>query len=507
MNIHIGHNPYTLGKLFIRNTWKYISRLGIDEKDNLPETRSYILSNKLNFIMAVAMATLGIILFIRLIIIDRAISLGYMRVWYTFGVCVLNLVLARYKLNSISKISLIFLPVFVFLVMPVLLGFVQEESLFYSAFVLIAASIIPQLILNSEKEKALFRLSMLYYFLLVLSIDYLAFKLSSEDFALSDYLEKYFFVVKLAHIMIFLFINVCIYNLRRINFKFEERLNAKNQILNDQNEKLESNSRKILLQKEIIEQHAMAVTDSINYAGMIQQAVLQPPDFLNEWGLSSFVLYKPKAVVSGDFYWGAKSRDTVIVVAADCTGHGVPGAFMSMLGLAFLDDLYNNEEKLSAAGFLDRLRDLIINKLNKKGATHEVKDGMDISICLINRKEKTLEFAGANNPLYVIREGNLIKVPADKMPIGIYSATQNPFKNNEMELKKNDRLYLFSDGYADQFGGKFGKKLMYNQFQDLLLEHHKKPMGDQKTILDEFFEKWRGDHVQIDDVLVMGIQI
>ncbi len=507
MNIHSSHSPYTLGKLIIRNTWRYVSRLGTDEKDNSPETRSYVLSNKLSFIMGVAMAILGVVLFIRLQKLDRPVTMGYLRVWYTFLICFLNLVLAGYKLNRISRTSLIFIPVFVFLIMPIITGLVQEEGFFYSAFVLIAASIIPQLVLNPEKEKTLFRVSMLYYFLLVILIDFLALIISKDEFPLAELVWQNLFIIKLAHVMIFVFISVCIYNLRKLNFKFEERLNAKNQVLNEQNKKLEANTRKILQQKEIIEQHSTAISDSINYAAMIQQAVLQPPDFMNEWGLENFILYKPKAVVSGDFYWGTKRNDSLLIAAADSTGHGVPGAFMSMLGLAFLDDIDNDKKTLTAAGILDTLRELVIHKLKQRGGSHELKDGMDISICIINREAGTLEFAGANNPLYIVRDGTLIKIPADKMPIGILSVSPRPFNNNVFELKKNDLLYMFSDGYADQFGGSNGKKLMYNHFQDLLLQYHKKPMEEQKVLLNDYFENWRGEHVQVDDVLVMGIKI
>jgi len=507
MNTQNLHNPFTLGKLIIRNTWRYISRLGTDEKDNSPETRSYVLSNKLSFIMGVAMAILGIVLFIRLQILEHPVTIGYLRVWYTFLICFLNLILAGYKLNRISRTSLIFVPVFIFLVLPILSGLVQEEGYFYSAFVLIAASIIPQLVLNPEKEKTLFRVSMVYYFLLVFLIDILALLISKDAFPLEDLVWDNLFIIKLAHVMIFVFISVCIYNLRRLNFKFEERLNAKNQVLNEQNKTLESNTRKILQQKETIEQHSTAISDSINYAAMIQQAVLQPPDFMNEWGLESFILYKPKAVVSGDFYWGTKRDNSLLIVAADSTGHGVPGAFMSMLGLAFLDDIDFDKKPLTASGILDTLRELVINKLKQRRGSHELKDGMDISICIINREAGSLEFAGANNPLYIIRDGTLIKIPADKMPIGIYSASPRPFNNNVFELKKNDLLYMFSDGYADQFGGSNGKKLMYNHFQDLLLQYHKKSMEEQKVLLNDYFENWRGEHVQVDDVLVMGIKI
>jgi serine phosphatase RsbU (regulator of sigma subunit) len=507
MNTLNGHSPFTLTKLFLRNTWKDISYLGLDSRDSQPKTRAYILSNQINFILAVTMTILGLVLLTRLNIQDRPVTLGHMRIWYTLILCIVNLALAFFKQNRISKLSLIFLAPMIFIIIPIMSGYVEEEGYLYNAYVLIAASIIPQLVINSEKEKFFYWSSMLFYFLMVFSIDSLALKYGKEYLPISDHINQYFFIDKLAHVMVFFFINVSIYHLRKVNFRYEDRLFVKNQILNDQNHKLQENSRKILQQKEIIEQHSTAINDSINYAAMIQQAVLLPPDFMNDWGLSNFILYKPKAVVSGDFYWGISRKDSLVIVAADCTGHGVPGAFMSMLGLTFLDDIFSTCELRKASEILNILREQVIHKLRQKGNIYEMRDGMDISVSIINRTAGTLEFAGANNPLYLIRDGNLIKIPADKMPIGIYSSAQNLFTNNTSDLKIDDRIYMFSDGYADQFGGVNGKKLTYRHFQEVLLQHHKKPMEEQKVILDNYFEEWRGEHVQVDDVLLIGIQI
>jgi len=502
-----GHNPFILSKLYLRSIWKYISNLGTDSKDNLPHTRTYVLSNQINFILAVTMTILGLVLLTRLKIQDRPVTLGHLRIWYTLILSIVNLFLARYKFNLISKVSLIFLAPMIFIIIPIMSGYVEEEGYLYNAYVLIAASIVPQMVLNSEKEKIFYWSAMAYFLLMVFIIDTLAIEFGKVYLPISEHIEKYFFIDKLAHVMVFFFINVSIYHLRKVNFRYEDRLFVKNQILNDQNHKLQENSRKIMQQKEIIEQHSTAINDSINYAAMIQKAVLLPPDFLDEWGLSNFILYKPKDVVSGDFYWGIKRKDSVVVVVADCTGHGVPGAFMSMLGLTFLDDIFSTYELRKASEILDILREQVIHKLRQKGDLAEMRDGMDISVSIINRTAGTLEFAGANNPLYLIRNGGLIKISADKMPIGIYSSIRTPFTNNITDLQKNDRIYMFSDGYADQFGRKTGKKLMYKQFQDLLIQHHKKPMEEQKIILDNFFEEWRGDHVQVDDVLLIGIQI
>ena len=284
-------------------------------------------------------------------------------------------------------------------------------------------------------------------------------------------------------------------------------LNRKNNELGSQNKELTTQREKILQQKNIIEQKNQAITGSIQYASRIQAAVLPPINFLTEWGIDNFILYKPKDIVSGDFYWGVRKQNRIFVAAVDCTGHGVPGAFMSMLGNAFLAEILNNKEMENAAMVLNFLRDEVINTLRQKGMAGETRDGMDISLCIIDREAGKLDFAGANNALYLIRDNNLTIVQADRMPIGIYYASVKLFTNKTLEIKKGDYFYLFSDGYADQFGGRNRKKFMYGPFQQLLLRNHYKPMNLQKEILDNTFEKWKGANEQIDDVLVIGLHL
>lgn len=273
------------------------------------------------------------------------------------------------------------------------------------------------------------------------------------------------------------------------------------------NADLEVKNTEVLKQKEIIELKNQSITDSIQYASRIQKAVLPPAGFLTEWGFENFILYLPKDIVSGDFYWGIRKQDKIIIAVADCTGHGVPGAFMSMLGHAFLHEIMNTYETDSSASILNILRDEVINTLKQKGLTGETRDGMDISLCIIDRQKNILDFAGANNPAYVIREKELIKIPADKMPIGIHVAAITPFTGSSIELKKGDLLYLFSDGYADQFGGEKGRKFMYKPFQKLLIEIHGRPMEEQREILLDRFMKWKVDREQVDDVMVVGLRI
>jgi serine phosphatase RsbU (regulator of sigma subunit)/tetratricopeptide (TPR) repeat protein len=289
--------------------------------------------------------------------------------------------------------------------------------------------------------------------------------------------------------------------------KQNQRLAENKRHIEKINADLESTNAEVLKQKDIIELKNQSITDSIQYASRIQNAVLPPISFLSDWGLENFILYKPKDIVSGDFYWGVKKNGKIILAAGDCTGHGVPGAFMSMLGHAFLDEIINTREIKDAATVLNILRDEIINTLRQKGTTGETRDGMDISLVIIDLKAGKLDYAGANNPLYIIRDRNMLRFQADRMPIGIHFISFTPFVNQVIEIKKDDYIYLFSDGYADQFGGPKGKKFMYKPFQDLLLRNHEKSMDLQKEILENTFEKWKGDREQVDDVMVIGIKV
>jgi serine phosphatase RsbU (regulator of sigma subunit) len=289
--------------------------------------------------------------------------------------------------------------------------------------------------------------------------------------------------------------------------KKNQKLAESKRHIEKMNTDLEIKNTEVLKQKDIIEQKNQSITDSIQYASRIQTAVLPPINFLEEWGIESFILFKPKDIVSGDFYWGVKKDGKIIIAAGDCTGHGVPGAFMSMLGHAFLDEIINTKEIKNAADILNLLRDEVIITLKQKGTTGETRDGMDISLVILDLKAGVMDYAGANNPLYIIRNGKMLKFPADRMPIGIHFISFTPFTNQKIEIKKGDYLYLFSDGYADQFGGLKGKKYMYKPFQDLLLQNHYKPLQTQKEVLDDTFEKWKGNRDQVDDVMVIGIQL
>jgi serine phosphatase RsbU (regulator of sigma subunit) len=269
---------------------------------------------------------------------------------------------------------------------------------------------------------------------------------------------------------------------------------------------IEKQKKKVDEQKELVEEKNKDIIDSINYAKRIQDALLKEEEHVSAHLPEHFIYFKPKDIVSGDFYWALEQQDFFYIAAVDCTGHGVPGAFMSMLGIAFLNEITANTHKLSPAEILNQLRDKIIRELGQTGKAGGSKDGMDISIACLNLQTKEMIWAGANNPLYLIKEGILSQIKPNKQPIG-YQENQQPFSNHTIQLESGTCFYLFTDGYADQFGGDKGKKFKYSQLQELLVSIHKDPMSKQKEVLKNRFEDWKGNMEQVDDVCLIGMRI
>lgn len=256
---------------------------------------------------------------------------------------------------------------------------------------------------------------------------------------------------------------------------------------------------------DIIEEKNKDITDSIQYAKRIQNAILPKDDFIASMLPESFVLYRPKDIVSGDFYWVGEKYGKKIIAAVDCTGHGVPGAFMSMMGSALLNEIVNEKGITSSAQILNHLRERVMQTLQQTGAEGETRDGMDIALCVIN--EDNIEYSGANNPLYLVRNGQLQEFKGDKQPIGIYAGNEKPFSLQNVAIRKDDMFYIFSDGYVDQFGGPDGKKFMSRRFRELLVSSANIPVNQQKTILNDALEDWKQGGRQIDDILVIGFRV
>ncbi len=260
------------------------------------------------------------------------------------------------------------------------------------------------------------------------------------------------------------------------------------------------------------------ITDSINYARRIQAAIMRPADEVKKILSDSFIYYQPRDIVSGDFYWFSEKHESSVIVASDCTGHGVPGAFMSMIGISYLNEIVNEKKIMEPAEILNQLRANLISVLQQKGREGDTKEGMDMALLVIDYKNQRIRFAGAYNSLYLFREGledqdipenasrtgNLMEIKGDRMPVGISTKDQNPFNAQELDFRKGDRFYMTTDGYIDQFGGPKGKKFLNKRFRELLIELSGDEINKIPEKLKIAFDDWRGENDQIDDVLVIG---
>ena len=336
-------------------------------------------------------------------------------------------------------------------------------------------------------------------------------------------------------------------HIAKMNEELEEKVKQRTKKIEAQKQKIEMQKAEVEAQRDEIEQqrdyvikqrdivahHKRAITDSIEYAGNIQRALLPPKEQLNLYLKEYFILYKPKDIVSGDFYWFYKKKNhdnKLLIAAADCTGHGVPGAFLSMLGISYLNEIVIDKDVFNPATILNQLRDKIIKSLHQTGEAGKSKDGIDIALCSIDFENLIIEFAGAYNPLYIIRENfdknllneykdkadyivtnyknsTLIEIKADKIPIGVSPKKMNTFSLKRFPLMKGDELFLFSDGYVDQFGGSKRLKFLYKRFKESLAEMYGIKMNEKKEKLETIHKKWKGDEKQIDDILIIGIKI
>ena len=286
--------------------------------------------------------------------------------------------------------------------------------------------------------------------------------------------------------------------------KMRDELKESERILE---QKVIERTKEIEKQKERVQMLYKNVTDSIKYAKRLQNSILPPDQWIKKLLPESFVLYMSKDIVSGDFYWVERiNKDETLFGAIDCTGHGVPGAFMSLVGYNGLNQAVKEHNLTHPDQILNDLSRLAIASLNRERGSDFIRDGMDLAICKLNKKTRIIEYSGAKNPLYVIRKGELITYTADKFSIG-EDGSELKFKLNTIQLEAGDSIYLFTDGYVDQFGGEFGKKFKYDPFRKLLLSISELPIEKQHEVLYETIVKWQGGYEQLDDILIFGVKV
>lgn len=270
--------------------------------------------------------------------------------------------------------------------------------------------------------------------------------------------------------------------------------------------KEEEQANEIKQSHAIIEQKNKDITDSINYAKRIQDGILPQHSEINKFIPNSFLIFRPRDIVSGDFYWFTETKNRFLLAAVDCTGHGVPGGFMSMIGHTLLNEIVNQKGIEDPGKILDLL-DAGVKKSLQSKDDMESKDGMDVALLSFTKDCSQLDFAGAFRPLWFLRDGVLSEYKANRFPIGGGSYQKTAFDTHRIDLKKDDSLFIFSDGYADQIGGEGAKKFMTKRFKELVLENHHLSMTEQGKILAGALDKWQGEHEQMDDILVLGIRI
>ncbi len=347
----------------------------------------------------------------------------------------------------------------------------------------------------------------------------------------------YTFIFGFLIVLIFL---IFIFRLFKSKQKVNNELKAHQHIVLEKNEELNQLVEEVTAQKDEIETQReklidinSEITQSIAYAEQIQNSILPKKEILAQTLSDNFIFFKPKDIVSGDFYWFTKVDNKLIITIVDCTGHGVPGAFMSMLGASLLREIIIKEKVTEPAQILNILRTEVISALQQKGTIGEQKDGMDMALITLNLDTLEMQYAGANNPLYIISNSELqisgeenstniklfdssksknkkskllFEVKPDKMPISHF-VRMNSFKTKTIQLAKGDSIYLFSDGYPDQFGGAKNRKFKYKPFKQLFIDIVDKPMHEQKTILKDIISNWQGNNAQVDDITIIGLKI
>jgi len=295
--------------------------------------------------------------------------------------------------------------------------------------------------------------------------------------------------------------------IKRREYKFFTEKRILEEKVIERTSEIQIQKNEIELQRDLIDEKNISITSSIQYASNIQNAVLPPLEFLDRLLPDNFILSKPKDIVSGDFYWISEMNNKIIISVADCTGHGVPGAFMSVLGITLLNSIVNIQGFTDSDVIVSRLRDGVLDSLQQGRKSAPTSDGMDITLCVIDKQQRKLQFTGGMNDLVYVRDGNLKVLKADRLSVCVYYDYSVPFTKEEFEYKKGDVLYLFSDGFKDQFGGADDKKYLSRRFYTLLLKIHALPMSVQKEMLDTEIIEWMKNTHQTDDITIMGIRL
>ena len=434
-------------------------------------------------------------------------------------------IVSKYLLIYSFVVFLIYYPIFI-------RDLTADMYILLPLFVLLLG-VFTQIIFYFTKERYYYLFVMLSLLFILIYTD----KIYTSIFEEINLEEKWgdaYFVIKLAYIFIFITINGIIHYIlkkdkesQREILSKSDKINKKNELIKQknesistknfelkelneevtvQNEELQSYLEEIRTQRDEIESKNNEILQSFTYARRIQNSMIPKGKILYSYFEEFFIFNKPKDILSGDFFWASEYENKVIVAVADCTGHGVPASLLSVLGISALNEIILKYKNLKPNDILNHLRTRIVISLSQSDGTEFNKDGMDIALILYDKETKELNFAGAYNPLVIVRGNEIQSLDGDRMPIGICEA-EKEFENKKLKLEKDDLLFLFSDGYPDQFGGSKNKKLKRRRFKELLIKVHKLPLSVQKERFSIFLKEWKGQNEQVDDVLIVGLRV
>jgi serine phosphatase RsbU (regulator of sigma subunit) len=457
----------------LKSIWDNITFIGLKERDEF-KFREVVLMNKLVFLSALMMAAM--------IPIEVFIN-GWELVWLEGVIilaCLSALIFNHKGWFTFAKFYFYIVVISIIFLLGLAIGKGSANELFY-----FPAFIFPAMLFHDRR--------------VIISMSVISFTCFAVQSYLMEIVPPAFYVkpeIKMTmrflfYIVVFTIIFFEIHYFKKINYKFQTLLTSKN---------------------EEIEHKNQEIIDSINYAKRIQEAILLPIAQVKNHLPDSFVIFKPKDIVAGDFYWVEEANGETIFAVADCTGHGVPGAMVSVVCHNALNSSLREFHQTDPGKILDKTRELVIQQFSK--STEDVKDGMDISLATLKYENKqgddfaVLSWAGANNPIWILKKGEneLIELKPDKQAVGKGDLTKK-FTTQKLELKKGDQIYIFSDGFADQFGGEKGKKFKYKPFKELLLANSSKSMSEQSELIQHEFESWKRDLEQVDDVCIIGVRL
>ncbi len=449
------------------NLWKKIAHIGVEPGTNDWNQRNLRMMNSMTFIMCCSMFMFAILS------VTLTSGGGLYMISGVFVSCLIYFVVAKYARLFIAKIYFCILPVACVAMISIFAVGSPGNDVYY----FLDTCVIPLVLFKQKK---------LYVPLILLSFVSFFGCLYAQKFVepavvITEEAMPVYFVTNIVMIFVFLLAMITL---------FKSEISGHQNNLNQQ--------------KQIVEEKNREITESITYASRIQEAILPVQEKFDRLLPQNYVWYQPKDIVAGDFYWLESSGDDVFLAAADCTGHGVPGAMVSVVCHNSLNRAVREFGLRSPAAILDKTRELVIETFSE--SNKNVKDGMDIALCRINLKSMSLTFAGANNSLYYIRNNQLFEIKPDKQPIGNFDRPK-PFSEHSISLQKGDIIHIFTDGFADQFGGPKGKKFKYKTFKDLLVSVAERDIREQKNLIERKFLDWRGDFEQVDDVCVIGVRV